>query len=200
MKISQFLWNYDKNIRPECEVQVKGFAGAIYKKFKTQSEANQFIEQKRTNATLSTVTQASTGLVGFVIINFVLNLNSLIHNTHKNRLFLKTIQNKRPNTLKKPPATESGSSGSGQAAKKSKINEEKTNDFTSNITQMKVYGGHHFLEDTEGFVHVYTDGSCENNGRPNAIAGYGVYFTEGHSLYVLNWRFHDQCMDMNGKE
>ena len=25
-------------------------------------------------------------------------------------------------------------------------------------------------------MHIYTDGSCINNGRPNAQAGYGVYF------------------------
>lgn len=40
------------------------------------------------------------------------------------------------------------------------------------------------MEDDEGYVHVYTDGSCENNGRRNAIAGYGVYFGEQHPLYV----------------
>lgn len=51
---------------------------------------------------------------------------------------------------------------------------------------MKQYGKHHFLEDDEGYVHVYTDGSCENNGRANAVAGFGVYFGEGHSLYVLH--------------
>lgn len=49
---------------------------------------------------------------------------------------------------------------------------------------MKKYGDYHFMEDNDGYVHVYTDGSCENNGRSNAIAGYGVYFGEGHPLYV----------------
>lgn len=48
----------------------------------------------------------------------------------------------------------------------------------------KRYGNHDFLEDDKGYVHVYTDGSCENNGRNNAIAGYGVYFGEDHALYV----------------
>lgn len=47
---------------------------------------------------------------------------------------------------------------------------------------MKKYGNDYFHEDNDGFVHVYTDGSCENNGRPNAIAGFGVYFGEGHKL------------------
>lgn len=68
------------------------------------------------------------------------------------------------------------------ASKKSKIDENQTTEYTSNIKQMKQYGDHHFMEDEDGFVHVYTDGSCENNGRPNAIAGYGVYFGEGHLL------------------
>lgn len=47
---------------------------------------------------------------------------------------------------------------------------------------MKQYDRYYFMEDEDGFVHVYTDGSCENNGKPNAIAGFGVYFGEGHSL------------------
>lgn len=49
--------------RTECEAQVKGFTGAIFKKFKTSSEADQFIAQKRTNATLTTITNAATGSV-----------------------------------------------------------------------------------------------------------------------------------------
>jgi len=32
--------------------------------------------------------------------------------------------------------------------------------------------------------YVYTDGSCSNNGRPNAVAGIGVYFKEGDSRNV----------------
>jgi len=33
-------------------------------------------------------------------------------------------------------------------------------------------------------IYVYTDGSCSNNGRPNAVAGIGVYFKEGDSRNV----------------
>lgn len=29
---------------------------------------------------------------------------------------------------------------------------------------------------------MYTDGSCEGNGQANAVAGWGVYFAEGHAL------------------
>lgn len=34
--------------------------------------------------------------------------------------------------------------------------------------------------DAHGFVHVYTDGACQNNGKYSAAAGLGVYFAEGH--------------------
>lgn len=67
-------------------------------------------------------------------------------------------------------------------AKKAKIDDAKTTDYTSNIVRTKKYGEYEFLEDDKGYVHVYTDGSCENNGRSNAVAGYGVYFGEGHTL------------------
>ena len=39
-----------------------------------------------------------------------------------------------------------------------------------------------FNLDDEGFVIVYTDGSCENNGRPNARAGYGIWWADHHPL------------------
>lgn len=66
--------------------------------------------------------------------------------------------------------------------KKSKIDEIKTTAFTENIVKMTRYGKHDFMEDRDGYVHVYTDGACENNGKPTAVAGLGVYFGEGHAL------------------
>lgn len=33
----------------------------------------------------------------------------------------------------------------------------------------------------QGAPHVYTDGSCRNQGLPNAQAGYGVYWGQGHA-------------------
>lgn len=33
-------------------------------------------------------------------------------------------------------------------------------------------------------LHVYTDGSCHNNGRANARAGYGVYFGDNDSRNI----------------
>lgn len=93
------------------------------------------------------------------------------------------------NTITTNKRSANGSSlvGFERAAKKSKIDEQQTTDYTSNIKQMQKYGDNYFYVDTDGFVHVYTDGSCENNGRLNAIAGYGVYFGDGHKLQVVNF-------------
>lgn len=51
-------------------------------------------------------------------------------------------------------------------------------------TTEKLYNGIKFQEDSKGYVHVYTDGSCEGNGKSTAVAGLGVYFGENHALNV----------------
>jgi len=42
--------------------------------------------------------------------------------------------------------------------------------------------GFGFEVDQNGYVHVYTDGACENNGRVGARAGIGVWFADNHPL------------------
>lgn len=71
---------------------------------------------------------------------------------------------------------------STQPPKRAKLIEAKSNQFNSNVTKMATFGKHDFMVDDDGYVHVYTDGSCENNGKRNALAGLGVYFGEGHPL------------------
>lgn len=52
--------------RTECEAQVKGFAGSIYKKFNTTDEANDFIKQKQPKSTVSVRTDSfASGTVSF---------------------------------------------------------------------------------------------------------------------------------------
>uniref|UniRef100_A0A182Q4X8 Ribonuclease H1 n=1 Tax=Anopheles farauti TaxID=69004 RepID=A0A182Q4X8_9DIPT len=53
---------------------------------------------------------------------------------------------------------------------------------SATVSKMVKYGEYSFLQDDDGFVHVYTDGSCEGNGTARAAAGLGVYFAEGHAL------------------
>ena len=51
--------------------------------------------------------------------------------------------------------------------------------FSSSISKNEDDG---FRRDDNGFVIVYTDGACENNGKAGAKAGYGVYWADGHPL------------------
>lgn len=39
-----------------------------------------------------------------------------------------------------------------------------------------------FSINKDGFILVYTDGSCRGNGKSSAVAGYGVYFDDNHPL------------------
>lgn len=47
---------------------------------------------------------------------------------------------------------------------------------------LKHIGNFEFHIDSEGYVIVYTDGSCFNNGHSNACAGFGVWFGNEHPL------------------
>lgn len=90
-------------------------------------------------------------------------------------------------TSKRQASSSSKRNGSNQPAKKAKLIDampvnDLTREYTSNIDKMSCFGGHNFQVDKDDYVHVYTDGSCENNGRKNALAGLGVYFGEGHPL------------------
>lgn len=66
--------------RSECEAQVKGFTGAIFKKFKSTDEANQFIEEKGITATApltSRLNEAAAAADGSVGLNRTKSLNEL---------------------------------------------------------------------------------------------------------------------------
>ncbi|XP_056640096.1 ribonuclease H1 isoform X1 [Diorhabda sublineata] len=40
------------------------------------------------------------------------------------------------------------------------------------------------FEEDDGYVTVFTDGACENNGKSNAKAGIGVWFGDNHQLNI----------------
>lgn len=46
------LWSHFLHYRPECEAQVKGFAGPVFKKFKTSDEAEEFVRNRGNSALL----------------------------------------------------------------------------------------------------------------------------------------------------
>lgn len=144
----------ENHARPECEAQVKGFNKACFKKFTTRSEAEQHCE--------------SNGGPSFA-----------------GRAAGTSAQPPLAVAAKRSISTSTSvlSTGGGGPAKRTKlIDLPVAGAAVSEIAQMKRYGELSFLEDKDGYVHVYTDGSCEGNGTSKAIAGLGVYFSEGHAL------------------
>lgn len=139
--------------RPECEAQVKGFIKPIFKKFNTLVEAEQHCLQNGG--------KLGDGANYLAIPTF--SSQASVKRSHSSSFGLASTSSEP-----KAPPKRTRLIDLPQAA--------------PGITQMKQYGCHYFLEDADGFVHVYTDGSCEGNGRDNAIAGLGVYFAEGHPL------------------
>lgn len=82
-----------------------------------------------------------------------------------------------------------GASTSSAAKKPSKIPSEPVSDplkikakppEPTTLKQVGIHTSSKFQVDSQGFVHVYTDGACENNGRFTAKAGLGVFFADGH--------------------
>lgn len=57
-----------------------------------------------------------------------------------------------------------------------------TDGLSEDVVKLQQFGEHSFPIDDDGYVHVYTDGSCEGNGQNVACAGLGVFFLDGHEL------------------
>lgn len=66
------------------------------------------------------------------------------------------------------------------SAAKSKIPRHVSN--VEEVVALKQFGAFEFTMNPEGYVIVYTDGSCLGNGKKHACAGFGVYFGDNHPL------------------
>lgn len=154
----------------ECESNVKGFSGAVFKKFKSNDEARNFISIKSNNVSSKAIVEPPSkrqkcDMTEEEMLKIVLNCDL----------------NNEPEPIKKPRKSR-GAAGSSRKTNDDTFKPDRIRMIKPEETTLKTYGGHQFHEDKEGFVHVYTDGSCENNGKKGAIAGLGVYFGDNHPL------------------
>lgn len=134
----------------ECQQQIKGFSGALYKKFKTKCEAEEFVGNKQGPAPKK---------------------RKVLTDEEEVKEILKCLEyEEKGETTKKHRKPQSKS---GHSSIQSELPTETT---------LKKYGQHTFSEDVNGYVHVFTDGACENNGTAIAAAGYGVFFGPNHPL------------------
>ncbi|CAD7014720.1 ribonuclease H1 [Ceratitis capitata] len=154
----------------KCEEQVKGFKSARYRKFKTRSEAENYIKN------LSGLTVAGTKVrehACFWPEDECFELNSL-----EDSELLAAAAEVEKTTKGKNKRTASSAEDHEKAKKKFPVH---VSNFWKPVAHETIKGLS-FEIDSEGYVIVYTDGSCINNGQPDACAGLGVYFGENHPL------------------
>lgn len=164
--MKSLLQSFLSTHRPQCEAQVKGFTAAIFRKFNTYNEAVNFVVSKGgkldhnidDESSSNETSKSKGGIQG-----------AIIRNAAKSA---KTSSNKANKRL----CDEASDNQPNKKAKK--------DNGEIPVKKLNKYGKHSFLEDEDGYVHVFTDGSCEGNGTGKAVAGLGVYFGEGHALYV----------------
>ncbi|XP_037035656.1 ribonuclease H1 [Bradysia coprophila] len=142
---------------PQCEAQVKGFTSAIYKKFSTYDEA----------------------------VKFVISKGGKLDHKIDGESIADGDSQKSSKQIASAVSTGSSNKRLNEDVSESKPSKKAKKDTGEiPVKRLNKYGKHSFLEDENGFVHVFTDGSCEGNGTEKAVAGLGVYFGEGHALNV----------------
>ncbi|XP_062551940.1 ribonuclease H1 [Armigeres subalbatus] len=167
---------------PECQRQVSGFTGAKFKKFPTRQQAETFIRENGGSISSSSSDSASNSSVDSqpvspptqsvrVLIDNYDGINAACSRIESVKRELDELRS-RPQTDPVP--------NDADAAPPTK--RKKTVKDPKPVTKLEKYGNYSFLQDEDGYVHVYTDGSCEGNGTAAACAGLGVYFGEGHAL------------------
>lgn len=168
---------------PECQRQVTGFTGAKYKKFPTRQQADTFIRENGGSISSSSSDSASNSSVDSqpvcpptqsvrVLIDNYDGINAACSRIESMKRELDELRS----TVVAPCPTPDESDVPRPAKRK------KTDSTLKPVTKLEKYGSYSFLQDADGYVHVYTDGSCEGNGTAAACAGLGVYFGEGHAL------------------
>lgn len=158
----------------------------MFKKFKSQQEAQAFIEgqppakKQRFDKTKVNFSEA--------IEKKILSKTTSQKNNQKAETFECDSDDEIFMSLEEYPDKATTSKKASKT--KPAINEPKSKDPRSikyeppEPTTATVYKDIEFQQDSKGFVHVYTDGSCESNGKWAAAAGLGVYYGENHPLNV----------------
>ncbi|KQS70910.1 uncharacterized protein Dere_GG26481 [Drosophila erecta] len=178
----------------ECEEQVKGYKNAKYKKFKTRQEADQFVNGCKSYAPQDVAVPLGRGQAALASWK---NSTGVIGNPkyteewpEENHDQAEDDLNAAMNEVEGDPMPSDSSNLADILNRKRKgthssDNRNKIPRHASQVIEaagLKQVGAFQFEIDAEGYVIVYTDGSCIGNGRPDACAGYGVYFGKNHQL------------------
>lgn len=183
----------------ECQEQINGFPYTEYKKFKTIEEAEQFVINGRGENTTNIVKQTQKNIPCKTTIT-----NATIKKTIKNKKNNNVIDREMAILFDDVPSPTSSTEKSVNTKRKKIKNNTPSdteteemailfNDVPSSTTSPKTKGGSvtnkklkainaldikdpETNESTGNDLFIFTDGSCDKNGRKNAKAGVGVYF------------------------
>ena len=163
----------------ECSAQVQSFTGARYKKFSTETEAREFMNENSstaaassTSALLKTSSQNpnASAIVALESVNSELaavkaNFASFVETTEN---ALNSIGEKIQNAMKRLQEGEAlpdsnGGSGSDPQPprKKTKMDVDLDPLPKAEVDRLRSEG---FVVDADGLVQVFTDGACSGNG------------------------------------
>lgn len=173
--------------RDECKSQIEKFSGAAFKKFNTEAECYKFIVEKSGDfvTTSNDTVKPSTAAKPVTIPNPVAK-KALLTKPSGSKYAAGTSGKQKTAKFTEPQRRPSNSSASSEGADIAFLanlgNCLKRRSTPYHDTRTTKMGRYEFDTDKLGYVHVYTDGSCVNNGKMGAKAGLGVYFGEDHPL------------------
>ncbi|XP_030560300.1 ribonuclease H1 [Drosophila novamexicana] len=179
----------------QCQQQVNGFKGAIYKKFNTRQEAEQFINPAGATANYApdevavALGQRQPPPASWAPRQ---EYQQKRHEAKPKDFWPEDVVQQQEVTdedlVGVMEEVEGFPTQSGSRKRKLQSNNSGTYKIprhTSNADEpvaLKQIGAFEFTLNAEGYVIVYTDGSCLGNGRKDACAGFGVYFGDNHQL------------------
>ena len=196
------------NTWAECESQVKDFQSPKFKKFQTRNEALAFISENTKQtfckvgndnkrvAPISSHHSKTSGTENDTIKEQVLSLKATLNAMREK--FDKFVEQQKAdfesindnldvvllatNGNSSPPGfyNKYVNDGSPPPRKKSKSAILLDKLPESGVTSVTNSRG--LKIDEAGYVHVYTDGACSNNGQAGARAGYGIWWAKDHEL------------------
>ena len=179
----------------ECSAQVQGFNGARYKKFSTESEAREFINDNsgaasttsalsKTSSSPNAATIAALQSVNSELATVKADFSSFVERTEN---ALNSIGEKIQNAMKSlsggegGPLPDSNGSDPEPPRKKTKMQVDLDPLPKAEVERLR---SEDFVVDADGLVQVFTDGACSGNGYKVAKAGVGVWFNHGHASNV----------------
>ncbi|XP_034111275.1 ribonuclease H1 [Drosophila albomicans] len=174
----------------ECQEQVTGFKGAVFKKFNLHREAEEFIGAKAAHGSYTPDDFAvPLGKKQPPPVSWAAKEQ---HKTKTEDFWPEDVEeddivteNEIMAAMDEVEGFPAPSSSRKRKTEADTSAKSKIPRHASNVEEgvaLKQFGAFEFTIDSEGFVIVYTDGSCLGNGRADACAGFGVYFGDDHPL------------------